>query len=144
MELALAMALDTVRAAMACAGAAVVVAVTDDARAVAALQELGATVVADEPDAGLNPALVHGAAADVVPGSAGIAALSSDLPALRSRDLDDALTQAARLLSATDGAAVVTDAAGIGTTLFAAGSRATFRPAFGAGSRAAHVGAGAV
>jgi hypothetical protein len=69
-ELALAMAADTVRAAAACPVVATVVVVTDDPAAASALGALGAWVVADEPDAGLNPALAHGAAmAGVVAGS---------------------------------------------------------------------------
>ena len=55
------MAADTVRAAAACPAVAAVVVVTDDPAAATALGALGARVVADEPDAGLNPALAHGA-----------------------------------------------------------------------------------
>ena len=60
-ELALAMAADTVSAAAACPVVAAVVVVTDDASAASTLGELGALIVPDEPAAGLNPALAHGA-----------------------------------------------------------------------------------
>ncbi len=107
-QLALAMALDTVAAARACDRVVGVVAVCDDEQAVPLLREAGAVVVADEPDAGLNPALVHGAdvAAAMFAGQA-IAALSSDLPALRAVELGAALAAAAghRLSVVADGPA---------------------------------------
>ena len=54
------------------------------ARPTRLLRALGATVVADEPDAGLNPALAHGAELLRAerPGC-GVATVSADLPALR-------------------------------------------------------------
>ena len=140
-DLALAMALDSVRAALACPLVSAVVAVNDDADATEQLQALGARVVRDEPDAGLNSALVHGAAElrRAVAVSGGVAALSADLPALRPAEL-------AAVLAAASGAAgaVVADASGTGPTLLMAGPGAPFRPAFGADSRAAHVAAGAL
>src|SRR4051812_25485012 len=60
-DLALAFAVDVVTAALACEVVDDVLVVTDDARAAAALRTAGARVVADAPDAGLNPALAHGA-----------------------------------------------------------------------------------
>ena len=137
-ELALALASDTVRAAIACPVAEVVIAVSDDERATAVLRELGAVVVPDQPDAGLNPALVHGAGVPAVPATAGIAALAADLPALRPEELGAVLGETAH-----HGVVVVADAAGSGTTLLAATSAARFHPAFGDGSRARHTGAGA-
>jgi 2-phospho-L-lactate/phosphoenolpyruvate guanylyltransferase len=139
-ELALAMALDTVRAAAACPAVTVVVAVSDDRQAVDALQAAGVLVVPDRPDAGLNPALAHGAqeAAARHPG-VGIAAMSADLPALRPGDLDAVL-----VLAAGTESAVVGDAGGEGTTLLTARSAEFFRPRFGEQSRRAHVAAGAV
>ena len=139
-ELALAMALDTVRAAAACPSVAVVVAVSDDPRAVEALTALQVLVVPDRPDAGLNPALAHGAleAASREP-HVGIAAMSADLPALRAADLQELLVLAAGAASA-----VVGDAGGEGTTLLTARSAETFHPRFGEQSRRAHVAAGAV
>ncbi|MGH3123744.1 MAG: DUF2478 domain-containing protein, partial [Streptosporangiaceae bacterium] len=84
-ELALAMAADTVRAAAACPAVAAVVVVTDDPAAASALGALGAQVVADEPDAGLNPALAHGAAVAAASWpDRGTAALAADLPLLTS------------------------------------------------------------
>src|SRR4051795_8460771 len=57
-ELALAMASDTVLACLHTSGVVEVVVVTDDELAGPAMRALGANVVPDEPDAGLNPALV--------------------------------------------------------------------------------------
>lgn len=145
MELALAMALDTVTAAVECLATDIVVAVCDDDRAVPELRRLGATVVADEPDAGLNPALVHGARAAGVPADHPVAALSADLPALRATDLADVLAAAAAHIAVGRATSfVVADANGTGTTLLAAATREHLRPAFGAQSRAAHITAGAV
>src|SRR5947209_10589199 len=58
-ELALAIAADTVAACRATSAVARIVVVTDDEDAAARLAELGAVVVPDAPDAGLNPALRH-------------------------------------------------------------------------------------
>src|SRR5262245_11751774 len=60
-DLALAVAADTVAAALTCPRVRDVIVVTDDPRPAAELAALGARVVPDEPDAGLNPALVYGA-----------------------------------------------------------------------------------
>lgn len=139
-ELALAMATDTVGAALAAAGSvAAVVVVTDDPRAKAALAAAGAVIVADEPAAGLNAALTHGAtvAAGTWPGL-GVAALSADLAALRPDQLGRALDAAARYARA-----VVADAEGTGTVLLTAAPGVALDPAFGPASRAAHTGAGA-
>lgn len=136
-ELALAFAADVVLAAREVAR---VLVVTDDARAAALLAELGAEVTADDPDAGLNPALAHGAEhlRQQQPGL-GVATLSADLPALRPQDLRDVLSQVA-----PGARGFVADVAGTGTTLLAAGPGAQLQPAFGPGSRAAHLASGAV
>jgi 2-phospho-L-lactate guanylyltransferase len=134
-DLALAMATDTVQAVIGAESVAEVLVVTDDERAAAVLGTLGATVVADLPDAGLNPALLHGAS---VAAMSRIAALSSDLPALRSRDLDEVLGAAAHHTQA-----VVSDVSGSGTTLLGAARLSDFAPAFGVNSLGAHVRAGA-
>jgi 2-phospho-L-lactate/phosphoenolpyruvate guanylyltransferase len=138
-ELALAMAEDTVSALLACPAVAVIVVVTDDAAAGAGLGALGAVVIPDRPAAGLNPALEFGAAfaAEGWP-DRGRAALAADLPALRPAEIGAAL-------AAADGwpTAFVRDAAGTGTTLYAAGPHAGFRPAFGPGSAGRHAAAGA-
>jgi 2-phospho-L-lactate/phosphoenolpyruvate guanylyltransferase len=135
-DLALAMACDTVSAALAVPGVGEVVVITDDARAGAAVAALGARVVADSPNAGLNPALIHGASLAAFPR---VAAISSDLPSLRAADLADVLR-----LAAEHRTAVVGDAAGTGTTLLAARAASDLAPAFGVGSRDAHVTAGAI
>jgi 2-phospho-L-lactate/phosphoenolpyruvate guanylyltransferase len=138
-QLALAMASDTVAAALAAGPVAGVIAVTDDAVLGAALRALGAEVIADEPAAGLNAALAFGAAysADRWPGR-GRAGMAGDLPALRPAELALALAAAGAA-----GEAFVPDAAGTGTTLYAAGPGTAFAPAFGPGSRDRHRAAGA-
>jgi 2-phospho-L-lactate guanylyltransferase len=135
-DLALAFAEDVVAAAVACPAVMAVVVVTDDDRARAVLGA-SALVVPDRPDAGLNPALAHGAAA--APAGAGVAAVSSDLPALRSDELGRALAAAA-----AHPRSFVADAAGVGTTLLAARSGVALEPAFGPRSRARHAATGAV
>jgi 2-phospho-L-lactate guanylyltransferase len=134
-DIALAMAIDTVRAVGAADTVAEVVVITDDPRAAAALAEIGARIVADVPDAGLNPALRHGASVALSPR---IAALSSDLPALRSPDLDAVLAESTR-----HALAAVSDLSGTGTTLLAVGSDAQFAPAFGENSFREHLRHGA-
>lgn len=137
-DLALAMAADTVEAALRPAAVATVVAVTDDDRAAKQLGDLGALVVADEPDAGLNPALRHGAAIarEQAPN---VGALSADLPSLRPDVL-------ARVLDAagTHANAFVPDVAGTGTTLYTATNGHPFMPRFGVDSAARHRASGAV
>jgi 2-phospho-L-lactate guanylyltransferase len=139
-DLALAFALDTVEAALGCDLVRAVVAVTDEPDAAGALAGLGATVVADEPDAGLNPALVHGAVvARAAHPDCGVGALSADLPALRQGELATALLEAAgRDVS------FVRDAGGDGTTLLLARHGVAFEPRFGTGSARQHAEAGAV
>jgi 2-phospho-L-lactate guanylyltransferase len=138
--LALAFALDTVAAALTCDPVGTVFAVTDDDVARSALTALGAQVVPDTPDAGLNPALAHGAevARARHPGRS-VGALSADLPALRPGELGRALRAAA-----SHPAAFVSDAAGTGTTLLAVRAGQQFSPQFGARSRARHRAAGVI
>jgi 2-phospho-L-lactate guanylyltransferase len=139
-ELALAMAADTVAAAVACPAVGTVLVVTDDGTAAGALGGLGAVIVPDGPGRGLNAALVFGAeqAAARWPGR-GRAALSADLPALSPDELVIALTAAAAVAEA-----FVPDAAGTGTTLYATSPGITFWPRFGPGSRDAHQAHGAI
>jgi len=139
-ELALALASDTVTAVLGSDAVARVIVITDDQVAAVALAALGALVVPDEPRAGLNAALRHGAAyaAALWPGD-GTAALSADLPALRPGQLSQALRAAAAWPNA-----FVADAAGDGTTLYTAAPAAAFRPEFGLASRARHAAGGAV
>lgn len=137
-ELALAFAEDVVRAAQACSAVSRIVVVTDDVRAAGALVAPGVVVLPDVPDAGLNPALEHGAALlrEQDPDVA-VAALSSDLPALRPGDLEAALAQ-------VDRRAFVSDASGLGTTLLAAAPGWDLLPAYGPRSRERHLAGGAV
>jgi 2-phospho-L-lactate/phosphoenolpyruvate guanylyltransferase len=143
--LALAMAGDTVAAAAAVDDDVLtaVLVVTDDPLARATVEAIGhgrpVAVVSDEPDAGLNAALAHGAAfaARRWPGR-GVAAVSADLAALRATEL-----RAALLAAAGPGRAVLADAAGSGTVLLTAGPGVALRPEFGPASRAAHVRSGA-
>ncbi|GAB3984448.1 2-phospho-L-lactate guanylyltransferase [Actinoallomurus acanthiterrae] len=133
-RLALAIATDTVSAALRCPRVRGVVVVTDDPVAAPALAALGAHVVPDEPDAGLNPALVHGVErARLLAPDGGVGAMSADLPALRPAELD-------RVLEAAEEApnAFLPDLAGAGTTLYTARPGMMFAPAFGTDSRARH------
>jgi 2-phospho-L-lactate guanylyltransferase len=133
-ELALALAADTVAAAVGCQEVAAVIVVSDDPAAAAELTGLGAYVVPDEPDDGLNPALVHGAAvASRLRPAAATGALAADLPALRPAELGRALRAAAGWPEA-----FVPDAAGAGTTLYTAAPGRRFGP----GSRRRHRSAG--
>jgi 2-phospho-L-lactate guanylyltransferase len=137
--LVLALLADTVAAALACPAVGALVVVTDDPAARHLVRRLGAVPVADEPDRGLNPALAHGAAGLRGP----VAALSSDLPALRPEELGAALGGAGR--AGRDGRprTFVADAAGSGTTLLTA-LGVPLDPQFGPGSAAAHAAAGAL
>jgi 2-phospho-L-lactate guanylyltransferase len=138
-QLVLALAEDTVRAALASPVVVEALVVTDDPAASAALGRLGARVVPDQPDAGLNAAIGYGAAMVAGPGR-WVAALTADLPALRPADLTGALRAAA-------GAArrgFVPDAAGGGTTLLAAPPGVALDPRFGPESAARHVASGAL
>ena len=97
-DLVLAMTMDTVAAALACPVAGRVVVVTDDNAAAEAVGGLGADVVPDIPDAGLNPALAYAATVARPKGATaslpGVAALAADLPALRAEELAAALRAA--------------------------------------------------
>ncbi len=161
--LVLAMAMDTVSAALASPVVGRVVVVTGDDAAAEAVRGLGADVIPDVPDAGLNPALAYAATLARPKGATaslpGVAALSADLPALRTQDLTEALRTAEQVArppagTAPSGAspsetadpvrAFVADADGTGTVLLAAPPGARLEPCFGAGSAAAHATSGAV
>ncbi len=133
-DLVLALLGDTLAAAAASPAVASLWVVTAEPRVAAVARSLGARVVPDEPDAGLNAALAHGA---VVAGGAPVAALHSDLPALRPAELTAALDAAVG-----HDRAFVVDADGTGTTLLAVTS-GELAPAFGAGSAAVHAAGGA-
>lgn len=137
-SLALAFALDAVAAALSCSRVSRVYVVTNDSHA-DGFADLGARVLRDWPDAGLNPALEHAEKQiraereDVY-----VAAMASDLPAVTA----EALTRAFSL--APEGRWFVADTGGLGTTLLAAGVSTRLTPEFGMGSRAAHRARGAV
>jgi 2-phospho-L-lactate guanylyltransferase len=131
--LVLALLADTVAAALAGPAVSAVLVVTDDPAAGRLVRRLGAGTVGDEPDGGLNPALAHGAGRLRGP----VAALSSDLPALRPEELSAALAAAEE-----HPRAFVADAHGRGTTLLTAVGL-PLDPRFGAESARAHAEAGA-
>ena len=135
-DLALAFALDTVAAALATSAVAQVVVVSDEPAARAECAALGAVVVGDEPDAGLNPALRHGATL-AAPGQ-GVAAVSADLPALTPETLERALS-----LASDHRRSYLADAEGSGTTFYAATDRDDFDPRYGPASAARHEASGA-
>ena len=139
-ELALAMLVDTISAARAATGVRAVLVVTDDDDVAAAALAHGAHVLADRPAAGLNAAFSLGI--DTVtaqdPGS-GAVLLAGDLPALRSAQLETVLDVVTR----TPGMVAVADREGTGTTMLAARTPTTLRPAFGPDSFARHRALGA-
>ncbi|NUR61984.1 MAG: 2-phospho-L-lactate guanylyltransferase [Catenulispora sp.] len=143
-RLALAFATDAVAAALAAAGTAGVLAVTDDPTAAKVLGGLGALVVPDEPDAGLNAAFAFGAriARREFGEEVGIVAAAADLPALRSAELDAVLAHIAA--GQPDKRHFIPDAHDIGTTMLFAPPGLELAPRFGGPSRAAHAAAGAV
>lgn len=131
-SLVLAMARDTVSAAL---HAAEVVVVTADPAVAAAVATLGARRVPEPAAGGLNAALTH-AASLVNSTGRRIAALLADLPALRPDELAEALA------ALESGGGFIADEAGTGTVLLAAPPGAALRPRFGPGSAAAHARAG--
>jgi 2-phospho-L-lactate guanylyltransferase len=147
--LVLAMAMDTLEAVLASPVVGRVVVVTVDPVAGRAAVALGADLIDDVPDAGLNPALAY-AATIVRPKGAtaslpGFAALAGDLPALRTEELTAALRGTGPAARGAEPARVfVPDAAGTGTVLLAALPGARLEPCFGTGSAAAHSASGAI
>ncbi|MGH3367906.1 MAG: 2-phospho-L-lactate guanylyltransferase [Nocardioidaceae bacterium] len=139
-ELARAFPADCAESALAAPYVHGVVVVTDDDIARRQFEALGADVIADTPDAGLNPALQHaGAYARRQYADCPVAALSGDLPALRPLEL------ATALLAATDHPrAFLADHSGDGTTLLTALPDIDLDPHFGRGSCARHLDSGAV
>ncbi|MFI6598024.1 2-phospho-L-lactate guanylyltransferase [Nonomuraea sp. NPDC050536] len=135
-RLAVAVASDTVSAALSCPLVARVIVVTSDPAAAGPLAGLGAEVVHD-PDRGLNTALRTGAAHAVRHGGP-IGALQADLPSLRPAELAIALAAAAEFDQA-----FVPDAQGVGTTFYGVQDGIRFTPRFGGESRAKHLAGGA-
>jgi 2-phospho-L-lactate/phosphoenolpyruvate guanylyltransferase len=138
-ELARAFPADCAAAAIACDRVGAVVVVTDDTVAAATVQGLGATVIPDTPDAGLNAALEH--ARSYVRdrfGDRPVVVLSGDLPSLRPEELSRALA-----LAQGSARAFLSDHAGEGTTLLAAAPGTDLDPRFGTASRRRHLDSGA-
>ena len=138
--LALAIALDTVAAALAAESVVGVIVVTSAAVATA-FDELDALVVVEHEPAGLAAAIASGIelASELGSPGRGTAVLLGDLPALTPGELDAALA-----LSAAHERAMVADAEGTGTALVTAADGATHATAFGPASAAAHSAAGYV
>ncbi len=138
--LALAFAVDTVHMAMRCQDFVEVIVVTSDPVVRHAVEKLGCTWIADEPDSGLNAAFDRGSAhARLTRSGVAIAALAGDLPAVRS----DELSRAVRAAAAVE-RGFIADAAGTGTTLLTALPGIELDPHFGPRSRAAHAASGAI
>jgi len=137
---ALAMVADPIAAAVQADTVAAVLVVTDDPQVGHIGAGLGAIVLADTPQAGLNEALAHGARyTERRWPERGRAGLAGDLPALKPGELTVALAAAARADTA-----FVPDSNGTGTTLYAAAPGAPFSPQFGSASRDRHLALGAI
>lgn len=131
--LALAMALDTAAAALACPLVRTVFAVCGD-DAAPAFEELGCRVLPDRTEEGLNEVLTGAwEKARVDFPTSAFASVVADLPGLRPHDLTAALSQAGR-----HARSFVPDAAGTGTTLLAALPGARYAPAYGTASAHRH------
>lgn len=150
--LVLAMMLDTVAAALASPVVGRVVVVCADPAPGEEAALLGAEMILDVPDAGLNPALAYAAAQVRRTGVAGVepgvAALTADLPALQGTELTEALRRAEEAAGSLGprvlARSFVADAAGTGTVLLAAPPGALLEPCFGRDSAAAHEASGAL
>jgi 2-phospho-L-lactate/phosphoenolpyruvate guanylyltransferase len=137
-DLASAFATDSVAALLSCPAVARVLVVTDDHLLARAMSDLGADVIPDGTS-DLNGTLVQAAAEMHRRDPAlRLAAVCADLPALRPLEVASALAAAA-----PRGMSFVADQQRIGTTVVVASDVETFRPAFGTGSRAEHIAAGA-
>lgn len=137
--LALALVRDTAAAAGSTPNVRGVLVVTSDPTVAEVLASDGVRTTPDLPDLGLNAAYAYGA--ELLrrdhPDSV-VAALQSDLPALRTEDL------AAVLAEAAGRRAFCADRQGTGTTLLVAAPGLPLDPRFGPGSAAAHGVSGAV
>jgi 2-phospho-L-lactate guanylyltransferase len=139
-DLALAFAIDSVRAILASPAVISVVVVTDDADVRTAVVALGATWSEEGPEPGLNPAITYAAArVRREHPEAGVAVVAADLPALRTEELTRALATAGGVARG-----FVADAAGTGTTTLTARPGIELDPRFGPRSRAAHAASGGV
>jgi 2-phospho-L-lactate guanylyltransferase len=137
--LALALVRDTAAAASLTPNVRRVLVVTSDPTVTDVLTADGIATTPDLPADGLNSAVAYGAdlllRADP---AATVAALQSDLPALRTEDL------AAALAEAGGRRAFCADRQGTGTTLLVATAGGPLDPRFGPGSATAHQRSGAV
>jgi 2-phospho-L-lactate guanylyltransferase len=137
----LAMLVDTVVAASRVAAVGSVTVVTPDADAAAAARDLGARVLADPtPDGHANPLnnAIAAAEAQLVDETSNIVVLQGDLPALQSRELEEAIAAARQ-----HPRSFVADRHGTGTSaLFAFG--VPLHPEFGSDSAARHRHSGAI
>lgn len=147
-RLTLAIARDTVAAAVATSRVRRVLVVSSDPEVLSVLAADGAGVLPEPTDGGLNAALEH--AARTLRRSSGappapLGALQADLPALRAGELDEALERATGLFDGRHaGRVFCADAAGEGTTLLVSAAYLELRPRFGGPSAAAHTATGAV
>ena len=138
--LASAFALDTVTACLATPDVGQVLVVTDDAGFAGSLRALGAACIPDGDSGDLNATLCQAAAeAERRWPTLRPVALCADLPALRPHDLAAGLE--ALGVASRSAAAFVPDAAGVGTTAYAA-AYDDFAPRYGGASRRAHLDAG--
>jgi 2-phospho-L-lactate guanylyltransferase len=133
--LALALALDTVSAAVATPGVRRVVTITSDPAVASEMAALGVESLPEPAEPGLNAALRHGAR---TLRSSRIGALQADLPALKPDELQAALEASAGRR------AFVPDRQGTGTTLLLAAPGGELDPRFGVGSAGHHRVSGAV
>ncbi|SFB12203.1 2-phospho-L-lactate guanylyltransferase [Amycolatopsis marina] len=138
-ELVLALAVDTLTAAIGAAGVRRVLVVGSEPATLTELNGLGVEVVVEQGAGGLNAALSHGAALlrGDDPDSV-VAALQADLPALRSVELAEALAEA------DERRAFVADRHGTGTTLLVSAPGGPLGPLFGTDSARSHLESGAV
>lgn len=143
-QLVLAMALDTVAAAVAAEGVREVVVVVDEPADADQLTRFSGVRVVRTHASELNQAIVDGARAlvgdaDDPRRSGPVAVLPGDLPSLLPDELAVALSAAA-----THPLAVVADKQGTGTTLLAAAAVSLLHPRYGSGSLGRHLADGAV
>jgi 2-phospho-L-lactate guanylyltransferase len=136
-ELALAMALDTTQAALRARRVTRVIVITPDPHVSTALANAGAEVFVQPPTVtGLNQSLM--AAIHKLHGLNPFGVLLADLPALRSKDIDQAMDEAAGRY------AMCTDRDGTGTTLLLSDTAGQITPQFGPCSATHHRRTGAV
>lgn len=137
-SLVLAVVRDTAAAAAATSNVRRVLVVTSDPVVTQVLAGDGIETIPDRPDLGLNEAVTHGWAELVRQDPAArVAAMHSDLPALRPAELEAALDEAGRAR------AFCADRQGTGSTLLVAAAGKPLDPRFGVGSAAAHRASGA-